>query len=179
VADVSTTDEGATPNAGLTRGELISAASALALLALMFGVAWYGVDRIPGAAATSSAAATSENAWDALALIRWLMLLTALVALGAVAVHARRPGRVTVARFRLALLALSTLTAVAVIFRVLLVLPSPDRVPDQKLGAVLGTIAALGIAFGAYEAVREQRARLFGALGRPGARRMVSGRPGR
>ena len=179
MADVSTTDEGATPNAGLTRGELISAASALALLALMFGVAWYGVDRIPGAAATSSAAATSENAWDALTLIRWLMLLTVLVAVGAVAIHARRPARVTVARFRLALLALSTLTAVAVIFRVLLALPSPDRVPDQKLGGVLGLIAALGIAFGAYEAVREQRARLFGAVRRPGARGLVSGRPGR
>jgi len=179
VADASTVGERPAPNVLLTRGELISAASALVLLVLMFTVAWYGVDRIPGAAATSSAPATSENAWEALTLIRWLMLLTVLVALGVVAIHARRPGRVTVARFRLALLVLGILTAVAVIFRVLLALPSPDRVPDQKLGAVLGMIAALGIAFGAYEAVREQRARLFGLVGRSGARGLVSGRPGR
>ena len=149
---------------GLTRGELISATCALALLVLMFASAWYGVDGIPGATSTSSAAAYAENAWHALSVVRWLMLLTVLVALGAVAIHARKPSRVTVAGVRLALLALSTLTAAAVIFRVLIVLPSSDRVVDQKLGGVLGLIAALGIAFGSYEAIREQRSRLLAVV---------------
>jgi hypothetical protein len=179
VAEESIPDARAAPKTGLTRGELISAASALALLLLMFAVAWYGVDRIPGATATSSPAATSENAWTGLTVIRWLMLVTVLVALAAVGIHAGRPTRVTVARVRLALLALSTLTAAAVTFRVLLELPSSDRVADQKLGGVLGMIAALGIAFGAYEAVREQRAHLFGLVRASGARGLASGRPGR
>jgi hypothetical protein len=179
VAEEFAADDRAAPNTGLTRGELISAASALVLLVLMFAVAWYGVDRIPGAAATSSAAATSENAWNALAVIRWLILLTVLVAIAAVAIHAGRPTRVAVARIRLVLLALSTLTAAAVIFRVLLELPSPERVADQKLGGILGMVAALGIAFGAYEAVREQRARLFGLVQASGRRGLASGRPGR
>ena len=164
VAGESRAEDRTAPYIGLTRGELISAAGALALLVAMFAVAWYGVDAIPGAAATSSPAATSENAWDGLTVIRWLMLLTVLVALGAVAVHAWHPTRVTVARLRLALLALSTANAAALIFRVLIVLPSSDRVPDQKLGGVVGVIAALGIAVGAYEAVREQRARLLGLV---------------
>lgn len=162
----------------LTRGELIAAVSALALLVLMFAAAWYGVDGIPGATATSSAVASAENAWHGLSVIRWLMLLTVLLALGAVAVHARQPSRVTVARIRLALLALSTLTAMAIVFRVLLILPSSDRVVDQKLGGVLGVIAALGLVYGAYEAVREQRARLT----RPDSRARdaeTSGRPQR
>ena len=150
-----------TPRLGPTRGELTSAFSALALLVLMFAAAWYGVDAIPGANSTSSAAASAENAWHGLSVIRWLMLATVLVAFGAVAIHARNPSRVAVARVRLALLALSTVTAAAVTFRVLIELPSSDRVVDQKLGAVLGVLAALGIAYGAYEAVREQRARLF------------------
>jgi hypothetical protein len=145
----------------VTRGELIGAGCAVALLVLMFASAWYGVDGIPGATTTSSAAAYAEDAWHGLSVLRWLMLLTILAAFGAVAIHTGKPSRVTIARVRLALLALSTLTAAAVIFRVLIVMPSPDRVVDQKLGAVLGLIAALGIAFGSYEAIREQRVRLF------------------
>lgn len=159
-ADSATEARSARPVA-VTRGELISAACAVALLVLMFASAWYGVDGIPGAMSTSSAAAYAEDAWHGLSVLRWLMLLTVLAAFGAVAIHAGKPSRVTVARVRLALLALSTLTAAAVIFRVLLVMPSSDRVVDQKLGAVLGLIAALGIAFGSYEAIREQRARLL------------------
>jgi hypothetical protein len=62
-----------------------------------------------------------------------------------------------VAALRFALLLIATLTAGLLVFRVLIVLPSPDRVVDQKLGAVLGLLASLGIAYGAYEAVREQR----------------------
>ena len=161
----------------VTRGELISAACAIALLVLMFASAWYGVDGIPGATSTSSAAAYAEDAWHGLSVIRWPMLLTVLVAFGAVAIHVAKPPRVTVARIRLALLALSTLNAAAVIFRVLIVMPSSDRVVDQKLGAVLGLIAALGIAFGSYEAIREQRARL--AEGPRGSSAPDSARSGR
>jgi uncharacterized BrkB/YihY/UPF0761 family membrane protein len=164
MADTAAAGERQPARPALTRGELIAAASAIALLVLMFASAWYGVDGMPGASTTSSAAATAEDAWHGLALIRWLMLLTILVALGAVAIHFRVPTRVAVARVRLALLALSLLTAAAVTFRVLIDLPSSDRVVDQKLGGVLGVIAALGIAYGGYEAIREQRARLARGL---------------
>jgi len=162
-----TARDSATPSiTEITRGEVISAVSALLLLVLMFAVEWYGVDGIPGRPASRTGLAPAEDAWHGLTVLRWLMLLTVAVALGAVAIHLRRPSRVSVARIRLALLALGTLTAGAVIFRVLIDLPSPDRVVDQKLGAVLGVIAALGIALGAYESVREQRARTL-ALIRP------------
>jgi hypothetical protein len=157
----SATEARSAPPIAVTHGELISAACAVALLVVMFASAWYGVDGIPGATSTSSAAAYAEDAWHGLSVLRWLMLLTVVAAFAAVAIHAGKPSRVTVARVRLALLALSTLTAAAVIFRVLIVMPSPDRVVDQKLGAVLGLIAALGVAFGSYEAIREQRARLL------------------
>ena len=176
----SATEARSAPPIAVTRGELIGAASAVALLVLMFASAWYGVDGIPGATSTSSAAAYAEDAWHGLSVIRWLMLLTVLVAFGAVAIHARKPSRVTVARVRLALLALSTLTAAAVIFRVLIVMPSSDRVVDQKLGAVLGLIAALGIAFGSYEAIREQRSRLLVLpRGSSAPAQVASGRPRR
>ena len=49
------------------------------------------------------------------------------------------------------------------IYRVLIVLPAGTRVIDQKLGAFLGLLCALGIAWGGYEAIREQRARVRAA----------------
>jgi formate hydrogenlyase subunit 3/multisubunit Na+/H+ antiporter MnhD subunit len=151
----------------LTRGELISTTSAVVLLVLMFGVAWYGVDGIPGRPGSSGALSGTENAWDGLSAVRWVMLLTAVLALGASAIHVRRPSRQLVAAVRLALLMAGMLTAVLTIVRVLIALPSANRVVDQKLGGLLGVFAALGIAYGAYEAVREQRARRIALLRSP------------
>ncbi len=148
----------------LTRGEMISALSALALLVLMFGFAWYGVDGVPGRPGSSGALSGTENAWDGLSTIRWLMLLTILLALAAPAIHVRRPSRQAVAGVRVALLAAGMLTAALTTVRVVISLPSANRVVDQKLGAVLGVIAAFGIAYGGYEAVREQRARRIALL---------------
>lgn len=144
----------------LTRGELISGASALALVVLLFAFAWYGVDGVPGRGGSRTGVAATETGWEGLSVVRWLVVLTVLVAFAAVAVHADHPARHTVAGLRLALLGLGCATAVTLVIRVLIDLPSPDRVVDQKVGALLGMIAALGVAFGASEAVREQRTRL-------------------
>jgi hypothetical protein len=149
----------------LTRGELISAAGALVLLVTMFALAWYGVDGIPGRSGSRTGIVGSENGWQGLTGVRWLILLTVLVAFGALAMRAYRPPRQTVAALRLALLVLGCATAVALIVRVLIDLPSPDRVVDQKLGALLGMIAGLGIAYGALGTVREQRAQLAAGTG--------------
>lgn len=148
------------PAGRLTRGELISGASALALVVTLFAFAWYGLDGVPGRGGSRTGIAGTETGWEGLSVLRWLVLTTVLVAVAAVAVHADRPARQTVAGLRLALLVLGCATAVALVIRVLIELPSPDRVVDQKLGAVLGLVAALGVALGASEAVREQRIRL-------------------
>ena len=145
----------------LTRGELISATSAVVLLIFMFAFAWYGVDGIPRRPGSQGGAAGAETAWQGLTGVRWLMLLTILLALTAVAMHAAHPERQVVAAFRLALLALSTLTAALLVIRVLIDLPASGRVVDQKLGAIVGVIAGLGIAYGAWESERDQRARLL------------------
>jgi len=135
------------------------------LLVVMFAFAWYGVAGIPG---RSSQVVSTEDAWNGLSVIRWLMMLTILSAVTSVAIHVRPASRPAVAAARLTVLTLGTLTFVAVAWRVLISLPTPDRVVDQKLGAFLGVIGALAIAVGGYESVREQRARLVGSA--PGSR---------
>jgi hypothetical protein len=151
------------PPPRLTRGEVISAASALLLLVVMVAVAWYGVDGIPGHQPPAGGFTGTETGWEGLTGVRWLVLVTVLLAFAAVGVHAAPATRQAVAGVRLALLVAACVTALVLIVRVLIDLPSADRVVDQKLGAVVGLFAGLGIAYGSAETIREQRSRLGGS----------------
>ncbi|HTU98678.1 MAG TPA: hypothetical protein VMF14_22695 [Solirubrobacteraceae bacterium] len=152
-------------------GALVSASSALALLVIMFATEWYGVAGVPDPSAVRPAVSTSENAWHGLTVTRWVLLATIVASVGAVVLHAsqRRHGNKTDTSLIVA--ALGALSAVLLVYRVLIVLPAPTRVIDQKLGAFLGLLCSLGIAWGGYEAIREQRARVRAAGATPSHRR--------
>jgi divalent metal cation (Fe/Co/Zn/Cd) transporter len=152
-------------------GALVSATSALALLVIMFATKWYGVAGVPDPSAVRPAVSTAENAWHGLTVTRWVLLATIVAAIGAVVLHAsqRRHGNKTDTSLIVA--ALGALSSVLLIYRVLIVLPSANRVIYQKLGAFLGLLCALGIAWGGYEAIREQRARIRAAGVAPHRRR--------
>jgi hypothetical protein len=137
-------------------GELISALSALVLFVLMFAAKWYGVDQLPGTT-SGFERVTSENAWDALTLLRWLMLLTIVVAIGALVLHATQSAHGTTTDTSGLITGLGTVTAILLIYRVLIDLPSANQVVDQKLGAMLGLLAALGIVFGGHASMRARR----------------------
>lgn len=154
-------------------GELISAGSALALLLLMFVLKWYGTDGIPGRL-NQSHVTGAENAWHGLTVLRWLMLLTILVAIGSLVLHATQSAHGAKTDTSATVTALGTLTAILVCYRVLISLPAPNTVVDQKLGAILGVAAAIGIAVGGYESMREEQARSRGIEHR--SRRGVSSR---
>jgi hypothetical protein len=148
----------ADPRAALTHGEVIAGVSALLLLILMFATKWYAVAGVPGTSAHAQAV-TTQNAWTALTVVRWLMLLAILAAATALLVHLVHISRSAVALIRLSVALLGSLAAALLTYRVLIDLPSPPDVVDQKLGAVLGLVCAYGIAVGGFESIREQRAR--------------------
>jgi hypothetical protein len=139
------------------RGELTSAVSAVLLLMLMFLAKWYGVAGVPDPSAARPAVSTAENAWNGLTEVRWVMLATIAVVLGSVVLHASQRTHGTRTDTSRVLLSLGTVTSILLFYRVLVALPEPTRVIDQKLGAVLGLAAALGIALGGLEAIGEQR----------------------
>jgi hypothetical protein len=135
------------------RGELVSAAAALALLALMFGAKWYGVDGIPG----RSQIATAENAWHALTVIRWLMLLAVAVTIASLVRHVAGHDLLRGVGGSGLVTALGALTALLLSYRVLVNPPNSPAVVDQKLGAYLGVLSAFALAFGGYDALRARR----------------------
>jgi hypothetical protein len=161
-------------------GELTSSASAVALLVLLFATKWYGLAGVPDPSAARPAVAGTESGWAGLSVVRWVVLFTALVAIASVVLHAsqRRHGTKTDTSRLIA--GLGSLTSLLLIYRVLIVLPSGTMVIDQKLGAVLGVLAALGIALGGYESIAEHQARARAVVQRSRHRsRRASGRASR
>lgn len=139
----------------LLHGERLAAVSAVALLVVMFAFKWFGVDGIPG---RTRSLVWTEDAWNGLTLIRWVMLLTILVAAASPFLHATQRTHGTKTSTSMAVATLGSLTSLLVIYRVAVELPASNQVVDQKLGAYLGVLCALGIALGGWEAVREERA---------------------
>jgi Kef-type K+ transport system membrane component KefB len=128
----------------LRRGEWIAAGSALALLAVMFLLKWYGV---PG---------VSVNAWHALSILRWLMLLTIVTALVLAYLQASRRSPALPVTFSVLLTTVAVLLVLLLIYRVLINEPGPDDIVGQRLGAYLGLLCALGITYGGYRSMRAE-----------------------
>ena len=147
------------PAPRVRRGELLSAGSAVLLVLVMFLLKWYGVAQGAGRSALRSGLSSAENAWHGLTILRWLMLLSAIVAVGSLVIRASQSSHGTQTDGSRLVTALGALTAVLLGYRVLIALPDPDKVVDQKLGAILGLLCAIGIAFGGWESMREQRGR--------------------
>jgi hypothetical protein len=147
-------------------GELTTAVCALALLILMFATKWYGVAGVPDPSAARPAISTAINGWHGLTIVRWVMLITIVAALGSVVLRVSQRSHGSKTDTSRVLTALGSLTAILLIYRVLIALPSAGRVTDQKLGAVLGMLCALGIAVGGRQSMLERK-----AVGRSVARR--------
>ncbi len=157
-------------------GELLSAASALALLIVMFALKWFGVDGIPG---RTRALVWAVNGWHGMALVRWVVAATIVAALGAPLLHATQRSHGSKTSTSMIVLGIASLTSLLLIYRVLIDLPSSNQVVDQKLGAFVGLLCALGVALGGYEAVREERTRPRHAGSRAGFAVWRAGSPGR
>ena len=139
-------------------GELVSVGCALALLILLLTTAWYGVAGVPDPTYARPAVSGTETGWDGLTDVRWVIVVTAVVAVGAVVlrISQREHGRQTDASGIVTILGL--LCTALLVYRVLIALPSSDKVIDQKLGALLGLACAVGIAVGGHESIEIGRA---------------------
>ncbi len=159
-------------------GQLISIVSSLLLVALMFAMDWYGVVRQPQMHRVGVNGA--ENAWTALTVLRWGILLSVVVTIGAIAIRASQRRHGTRTETGTAVMVTGAVIAALLIYRVLIDPPDPASVVDVKLGAVLGLLAAVGIAVGGVESFHQERRGRASAP--PTSRRaagLESGPPGR
>jgi hypothetical protein len=132
----------------LRRGELITGAGGVVLLASLLFLSWYGAGGT-GASATG---------WTALSVLRWLILLDGLLAVGLAGAQAACRAPALPVTLSVAATVVAVPTAIALIYRVLINLPGPDSIVSQKPGAFVGLIAACAIAYGAGSSLRQESA---------------------
>ncbi|HUO69824.1 MAG TPA: hypothetical protein VMU39_03525 [Solirubrobacteraceae bacterium] len=162
------------PRPRIRTGELISAACALLLAPMMFVLEWYGVVGVPGT--RRSGITTAENAWQTLTYTRWVMVVAIVVALGSVCLHITQRSHGAKTDTSIVVATIGTIAAVLLVYRVLIEPPNPSSVVDVKIGAFLGLLAAIGIAIGGIESIREERARRDAVVQRSRPRRRIASR---
>jgi len=140
----------------LRRGEWIVAAGAVLLAAAMFLLPWYGVKSPLGPTAASLGRSTSWDGWHGLTNIRWLVLVTILVALALVWLQATRRAPALPVSFGVIVMVLGLLTTLALIYRVVIDVPGANSLVDRKAGGFVGIVATIAIFYGGYRSIREE-----------------------
>jgi hypothetical protein len=136
------------------QAELIATTGAILLLVSLLFFKWFGVGGPVGRFAPRAVATGSEGAWHTLTALRWLALLTIVVALVPLPARSARRWFDRPRGTNAAVAALGGVTALLLGYRVLVDLPDSHRVVDQKAGAIIGLLGALLIAVGGLESMR-------------------------
>jgi hypothetical protein len=131
----------------LRRGESIAGAGALLLTVSLFALSWYK----PQASAGSTAA--SLNGWHGLTHLRWLVLVTIIVALALVWLQVSRRAPALPVTCSLFTMLLGGVSVLALLFRVII---DPPGGMSVSAGAYLGVLAAVLITYGGYKSMRTE-----------------------
>jgi hypothetical protein len=123
----------------LRRGEILAGASALALLVFLFALNWLTVS------------GRNRHGWEALPILRWLLVVTALTALLLTLAQATRSGPGLP-------VALSTIvTVLGAVSTLLLIVRLLTTSAGLCAGAFLGLLAVIGIVVGGFDSFRREQ----------------------
>ncbi len=134
----------------LRSGEIIAAIAAVILLVDLLAPSWYSVGGAPGPSVTG---------WEALTVMRWLILVTVAVALALAWFQATRRAPALPSSLSVIATVLGTITTLTLIWRVVISLPGPDGPAGSisaEVGAYVGLVSALLLAAGALWSLREE-----------------------
>ena len=109
---------------------------AVVLLVCLFALPWYGLAGAVATIAQRLGVSTSLTGWESLTTLRWLILVTIARGAGA-GVPAGHPQRAGDARgLSVIVTVLGVLTALGLVYRVLIAVPGPDVVNRQAGGFI-------------------------------------------
>jgi hypothetical protein len=142
--------------AKLRKGEIVAAVGAILLFVFLFFFNWYGVGGEIGGLAESFGVDASVSGWDAHSVLRWLMLLTIVVALALAFLTATQRTVALPVTGAVLTTAIAGLTTLLLAYRVLINEPGPNELLDVEIGAILGLIACAVVAYGGFLSMREE-----------------------
>ncbi|HLM86786.1 MAG TPA: hypothetical protein VK272_11420 [Solirubrobacteraceae bacterium] len=148
----------------LRRSDQVIGVSAIALFIFMFFFKWYGGSASASVGGVS--VSSSSDAWNTFQNSRWLWLITIVVALAAVAISAGALELKSPVQPSVLVAGLGALSTALILYRIV---HHPSGGASSSIGAVhysysygiklgiwLGLIAAAGIAYGGYLAMRDE-----------------------
>ncbi len=130
---------------------MLIGAGGLVLLGSMLLLPWYRRVSVSGPPAPRYFVMTSVDGWHGLSNAHWLLLVTILVAWALVFFQATRRAPAIPVTLSLLAAVLGGLTALWLIYRVLINPPGSGR----ELGAFVGLLASLAITYGGYASLRD------------------------
>ena len=134
----------------LRSGEVIAGMAAVILPVDLLAVSWYSVNGASGVSATG---------WQALSVLRWLIVLTVVAALALAWFQATRRAPALPSSLSVIATVLGALTTLTLVWRVLISLPGPDGSSlsvGADAGAYAGLVSALALAAGALWSLRQE-----------------------
>jgi hypothetical protein len=145
----------------LSTGEKIAGGSAILLFIFMFFFDWFGV-KVSGVNGFSGAiSGEGGSAWDALDLIRFVLLLTVIAALVLVGLRLSDSTYEPPVPLSTVITVLGAISVLLILFRII----DPPTFAEVggisfdatlKVGIFLGLLSAAGIAYGGYTTMREE-----------------------
>jgi hypothetical protein len=147
--------------AKLRTGEIVAAVGAILLFVFMFFFKWYGISLPGGAGAVAKSlgvdlGAVGVNGWHGHTVLRWLMLLTIIAALGLAFITATQRTVALPVTGAVLTTAIAGFTTVLLAYRVIINEPGPNDLIAVKPGAWLGLIAAAVVTYGGYLSMKEE-----------------------
>jgi hypothetical protein len=161
----------------LSTGEKISAVSAVLLFVFMF-FDWFGA-KVEGVPGFSGSVEAGGSAWDALDVIPIFLMLAIVVTIGVALIRLTDADVEPPVSMNAIVAALGGLAVLLILYRIVDPPGGGDAIAGVgvditlKLGIFLGLLAAAGIAYGGYSAMREEGATFGGEADRLGG----GGRP--
>jgi hypothetical protein len=136
------------------QAELIAVAGGALLFVSLAFLKWFGTGAVVGRFASRAGAAGAESGWHELTVLRWLVLATVALALVPLFMRLWQRWMGPPRRIHAVVAFFGSATALLLVYRVLIDLPDPNRVVDQKAGAILALVGAVGVAVGGLESAR-------------------------
>jgi hypothetical protein len=149
----------------LRTGQMVAGISGVLLFIFEFFFKWYGIHLSAEEQRGLNIAkglgvnipATSVNAWHSLSVIRWVILLTAIIAVASAVVVAMDNAPAIPVSMSVLTTGAGALSAVLILYRIINQ-PGPNDLVDVKVGVWLGLLAAIGVAVGGYMSMQDEGA---------------------
>jgi hypothetical protein len=140
----------------LRRGELIVGGAAVVLAAALFLMPWYAVKGVLAPELALTHHATSWTGWQGLSHLRWLVLITILVAAALVWLQATRRSPAWPVTFSVLVSVFAFVTTLALLYRVVISTPDVATLVDRKYGGFVGLAASAVMVYGGYLSMRRE-----------------------